>query len=119
MHINFGITVPRFCSGNEVSCQTCVEIVFHHSVVYVHSIYFLQVVSNVLIVSLGPASLAVQTPEGLDGWSLLFYILRINYTQLTILLDVLGHVVFSTPQIVWNLSNRFKVLSPPASPVVW
>ena len=63
MFIYFEITVPRFCSGNEASCQTCVEIAFHHSVVDLHSIYFLRGVSNVLIVSLGPTSLAVQTLE--------------------------------------------------------
>ena len=84
MYINFEITVPHFCSGTEVSCQTCVEIVFSS---FCGQLTLHQFPARCFERShrfIRPRSLAVQTPEGLDGRSFLFYILRRNYTPLTL-----------------------------------
>ena len=97
MYTHFEITVSRFCSDNEASCHTCVEIASHHSVVNVHSSTSCEVFQTFSsfrcdrqawrckLFGVVPTSLAVQTPEGLDGWiSSLFSILRINHTPMSV-----------------------------------
>ena len=112
MYINFEIIVSRFCSDNEASCHTCVEIASHHSVVNLHTSTSCEVFQTfssfpcdrqawrckhlklfglptackqVKLFGVVPTRLAVQTLEGLDGSiSSLFSILRTNYTPTSV-----------------------------------
>ena len=76
------------------------EIAYHHSAVNLHSSSSCEVFQtpssfrcdrqawwckHLKLFGVVPTSLAVQTPEGLDGWiSSLFSILRINYTPVSV-----------------------------------